>query len=229
MSTRLKIIYEDDTVAVLEKPPGMDVDALGKELASYTEPFRLMGEELRFGIVHRLDKDTSGVLLAAKTKEAFLFFQRQFQERRVEKEYVCLAVGTVKKDRGAIETLLVRSPADRRKQKAVPLQESGLQGARVALTEYEVMERLPGFTLLRVRPKTGRKHQIRAHLAFLGNPIAGDKLYAFKNQQAPASLTRQFLHASTLAIAMPDGKRKEFRSELPADLKNALEAVKVNR
>lgn len=251
----LKIIYEDDTLAVFEKPPGIavlqesshDKNTVADALKTQS-PFRELGEEFRYGIVHRLDKDTSGILLTAKTKEAFLFFQRQFQAHTVKKEYICLASGTIKQDKGMIETFLVRSPADRRKQKALrpalsdsaattPLQEQthGYKrkarlhqvSARRAITKYEIMERLPEFTLVKARPETGRKHQLRAHFAYLGHPLAGDKLYAFKNQQIPEGLTRQFLHASFLAITLPNGARKEFHSPLADDLQQVLQTLRT--
>lgn len=221
----LKILYEDDTVAVLDKPAGVDVAELGEELSSYAPPFLALGEELRFGIVHRLDKNTSGILIVAKTKEAFQFFQNQFKERAVQKEYICLVEGNVKAEQGAIETLLDRSPADRRKQRALPLTQQRGDSQRYARTEYAVERRFEEFTLLCARPKTGRKHQIRVHMAHLGHPIAGDTLYGFKNSKTPAGLQRQFLHASSLSLPMPDGSLKEFHSDLPKDLQVILDAL----
>lgn len=221
----LKILYEDDTVAVLDKPAGVDVKKLGKELSEHSPVFQALGEERRFGIVHRLDKDTSGILVVAKTKEAFQFFQNRFRERAVQKEYICLVEGNVKAEYDTIETLLDRSPADRRKQRSLPLEKQGSDSQRYARTEYATERRFEGFTLLCARPKTGRKHQIRAHMASLGHPIAGDALYGFKNSKAPAGLRRQFLHASSLSIPMPDGSVKEFHSDLPEDLQIVLDAL----
>ena len=203
----LKSIYENDMVLVVDKPAGLDVS------------------EIEGLLVHRLDKDTSGILLIAKTQESLEFLQKQFQERNVEKKYICLVVGTIKQDTGRIETLLGRSPADRRKQKVYLPDDSAAEGTRDAVTEYRVLERYKNYTLLEIQPKTGRKHQIRAHMVHLLHPIAGDKLYAFKNQPTPQGLERQFLHATYLKIPMPDKTTQEFSCELANDLQLCLQTL----
>lgn len=223
----LKIIYEDDRLIVVDKPAGITVwkegmsqeDTIASLLVGQFPELESLGEQRRYGIVHRLDKDTSGILLAAKTKEAFDQLQEQFAARKVEKRYICLVEGTLKQENGIIHTLLGRSPADRRKQRAYPLGETEM-GKREAITEWNVLKRFEHYTLFEVTPKTGRKHQIRAHMASLGHPVAGDKLYGFKNQRVPQGLERHFLHASFLKI-----ERKEFVSPLPQDLQNALETL----
>ncbi|KKU86411.1 MAG: hypothetical protein A2667_01940 [Candidatus Wildermuthbacteria bacterium RIFCSPHIGHO2_01_FULL_47_27] len=202
----MDVIYEDENVLVFDKPPGVISDNI---------PLR----------VHRLDKDTSGVLLVAKNEKSLKFLQEQFKERRVEKKYISLATGDIKTGAGIIETLLGRSPKDKRKQRAFLAQEPRAENKRAAVTEYKVIERFPAFTLLEVTPKTGRKHQIRAHLAHIGHPIAGDKLYGFKNQPCPAGLKRQFLHANYIKITLPSGEIKEFISPLPKDLKLVLSSL----
>ena len=200
----MKIIYEDKDIIVYDKPAGVNAD------------------EIRFR-AHRLDKDTSGVLVAAKNKKALAFLQKQFAENKVEKKYYALVVGKIKKDSGTIETFLARSPKDKRKQKAyLSVAELGLKKPRKALTKYRVIKRFKDFTLLEVIPKTGRKHQIRAHMTYLGHPIAGDKLYRFRNQPCPPELSRQFLHATAIKIRLPNGRKKEFKSPLPEDLKKVL-------
>ena len=234
----LNIIAEDDRLIVVDKPAGVTVwkEGMSQEetivsfLVGQFPELESLGEQRRYGIVHRLDKDTSGILLAAKTKEAFEQLQKQFAARKVEKRYVCLVEGTLKEEGGLIHTLLGRSPADRRKQRAYPLdqpfdslqQGSGqaAQGKREAITEWKMLKRFENYTLLEVTPKTGRKHQIRAHMASIGHPVAGDKLYGFKNQRVPQGLERHFLHAGFLKI---DGK--EFVSPLPEDLQNVLEKL----
>ncbi len=234
---QLNILYEDDMLLVVDKPPGLAVSREGMGtgeqetiadllLGQYPE-LEQLGEEMRYGIIHRLDKDTSGVLLVAKTKEAFAFFQQQFQERKVHKRYVCLVQGVLKEDEGVIEARLARSPNDRRKQKAFVPGELGEDKAREAKTLYRVAERFAAYTLLEVMPETGRKHQIRAHLAFLHHPIAGDKLYGFKGQEAPEGLNRQFLHANQITLPMPEGGTKEFLSELPKDLQDVLDNLRT--
>jgi 23S rRNA pseudouridine1911/1915/1917 synthase len=203
----LKIISENDRLLVVDKPAGLTVEQLSNELA-YTP-------------AHRLDKDTSGVLLFAKTPEALQQCQQEFKLRQVEKRYICLVQGNIKEGTGVIHTLLARSPADRRKQRTYPFEEQKEGSAsrrREALTEWQVLDRFEGYTLLEVIPKTGRKHQIRAHMASISHPIAGDKLYGFKNQQTPNELKRQFLHARSLKIL-----DQEFTSKLPHNLQHVLE------
>jgi 23S rRNA pseudouridine1911/1915/1917 synthase len=203
-----EIIYQDNDLLVLNKPAGMNADDV---------PMR----------VHRLDKDTSGVLLAAKNKEALEFLQKQFEKRNVEKKYLALLIGNLKNKEGEIETLLGRSPKDRRKQKVFLSQEPQAKGKRTALTKYRVLQRFKNYDLIEAEPLTGRKHQIRAQLAHLGHPIAGDRLYGFKNQPCPEELKRQFLHAGYLKIKLPNGRFKEFKSELAKDLELCLKKLKT--
>ncbi|MDD5145500.1 MAG: RluA family pseudouridine synthase [Candidatus Pacebacteria bacterium] len=200
---KLKIIYEDDDLVVYDKPAGINSDDF---------PLR----------AHRLDKDTSGVLVVAKNEKALEFLQKQFEERKTEKKYIALIVGHLNRDEGNIETLLGRSPGDRRKQKVYLQNEPEAGDKRLAITHFKLLQRFENYDLIEVEPKTGRKHQIRAHLSYLGHPIAGDKLYSFKNQKGPGGLKRQFLHASNLRITLPNGKACEFKSELPEDLRESL-------
>ena len=250
----IKTTYEDNDVLVVDKPAGIIVFeeqavngsmALSRltlidELTKKYPELKNAGEPPRYGIVHRLDKDTSGILLIAKSNEALIFLQKQFKNRGVEKKYVCLVEGTIKEAKGEIKTLIGRAPGDKRKQKAYPLNDM-TPGRREAITEYKVLERLAplnsgnsqtsrsedltgvkSYTLLEVEIKTGRRHQIRCHFSYLQHPIAGDKLYGFKNSKIPDGLTRQFLHAQQLKIQLPNGQTKEFKSDLPEDLKSVL-------
>ena len=208
---KFKIFYEDDNLLVIDKPTGVVADDIPRR-------------------VHRLDKDTSGILLVTKNDKALEFLQKQFKERKVEKKYLALVVGNLKNKEGVgdetIETLIGRSPGDRRKQKAYLAGEPDAQGKREAVTHYKVLQRFENYDLVEAELLTGRKHQIRTHFAYLGHPIAGDKLYGFKGQMCPKSLKRQFLHASYLRIKLPDGQIKEFKSELPKDLKLCLQNLK---
>jgi 23S rRNA pseudouridine1911/1915/1917 synthase len=252
----IKIIYEDKDVLVVDKPAGIVVFPEGQTLKNkektlidyliekYPE-LKNAGEAPRYGIVHRLDKDTSGILLVAKSTEALIFLQKQFKNktnavlsaslgnknsdsnslalldnRTVEKKYVCLVEGTINEDSGEIKTLIARSSKDPRKQHAYSEGERHPASAREAITEYKVLERFKDYTLLEVEIKTGRRHQIRCHFSYLQHPIAGDKLYSFKNSKIPEGLTRQFLHAQKLKIQLPNGKTEEFISDLPEELKN---------
>ncbi len=240
----IKIIYEDDDLLVVDKPAGIVVFA---ESENDGEPCRTIiqlllekypdlknaGESPRYGIVHRLDKDTSGILLVAKTTEVLIFLQKQFKNREVEKKYIALATGHIKDNEGVIETLIGRSPQDPRKQKAYPLefpisnfQFPNEKGKREAITGYKVLQQFAEFTLLEIKIKTGRKHQIRCHLAYIHHPIAGDKMYGFKDSPTPEGLDRQFLHAFYLKIKLPDGELKEFNSNLPIELQQVLDNLK---
>jgi 23S rRNA pseudouridine1911/1915/1917 synthase len=226
-----KILYEDQDMMVVDKPAGIVVFPEGQTkentlidlLIDQKPELKEAGEAPRYGIVHRLDKDTSGVLLVAKTKEALKFLQKQFINRGVEKEYLALATGALKDEKGVIHTLITRSKSDPRKQKASWLQDAKPEGKREAITHYKVIQKFKDFTLVELDMKSGRKHQIRTHLAYIHHPIAGDKLYGFKDSKQPEGLTRQFLHASDLKIETPQGEIKEFHSELPKDLKNVLD------
>jgi len=211
-NSKLKTIYEDDDLLVIDKPAGVNADDIPRR-------------------VHRLDKDTSGILLVAKNDKALEFLQKQFKERRVEKKYIALVTGNLKTERGKIETLIGRSPKDRRKQKVYLPGEPESKGKREAITEYKVLKKFKNYTLIEAIPKTGRKHQIRTHFAYLGHPVAGDKLYGFKNQPTPKGLKRQFLHANYLKIKLPKGApdkagTREFNSGLPEDLKLCLQSLK---
>ena len=205
--SKLKILYEDDNLLVIDKPAGVNADDIPRR-------------------VHRLDKDTSGILLVAKDNKTLDFLQKQFKGKKVKKKYLALVVGNLKNKEGEVETLLGRSPGDRKKQKVYLPGEPRSQEKRKAVTEYKVLQRFENYTLIEVVPKTGRKHQIRTHLVYLSHPIAGDKLYGFKNQPTPKGLKRQFLHASYLKIKLPNGEEKEFNSELPEDLNKVLNYLK---
>ena len=227
---KFNILYEDENLLVIDKPVGIIVfpekETGEKTLIDFLlEKFpelKKVGESPRYGLIHRLDKDTSGILLVAKNDQALEFFQKQFREQKVIKKYLALVVGDLKTEKGKIETLIARSPKNRKKQKVYLPFEPKAKGKRRAITEYKVLEKYQNYTLIEVEPKTGRKHQIRAHLAYLNHPIAGDKLYGFKKQICPKGLKRQFLHASYLKIKMLDGQKREFQSDLPEDLKKTL-------
>jgi 23S rRNA pseudouridine1911/1915/1917 synthase len=201
-----KIIFEDEDIKVIDKPAGINSDDIE-------------------GRVHRLDKDTSGLLLIAKNEKALEFFQEQFKDRKIKKKYIALVTGHLRSDVGEIKTMLGRAPGDRRKQKAFLLNDPGATDKREATTRYKVLKKFEKYDLIEVEPLTGRKHQIRAHFTYLGNPLAGDKLYGFKNQPTPDGLDRQFLHATYLKITLLGGKEIEFQSDLPEDLKKVLEKL----
>lgn len=223
------VAFEDEHLIVVDKPAGLVVHpsaghATGTLVHALLGRARRQGEPLgsiagvgRPGIVHRLDKDTSGLLVVAKTDAAQAALMRQFAEHTIEKEYVALVHGQAPAPRGRIEAPVGRHPADRQRMAVVA-------GGREAVTEYEVLDARGGHTLLLLRPLTGRTHQLRAHLAYLRLPIAGDRRYG--GGQGPGGLARQFLHADRLRLATPRGERTlRAWSELPPDLAASLEAA----
>lgn len=219
----LKILYEDDDLLVVDKPPGLTVHpAPGHEsgtllnaiLAHYPR-LADIGDSLRPGVVHRLDKDTSGVMIVAKNSVAHLNLAEQFKSRTVKKAYLTLVKGRLTPLKGIIEADIGRHPGDRKKMTVV-------RSGREARTEYTVVKYLGDYTLLEVRPQTGRTHQIRVHLAAIGYPVVGDATYGVTSP----FLTRQFLHAYKLGFNLPSsGEWVEFTSELPEDLEKALSEI----
>jgi len=176
--------------------------------------------EGRPGIVHRLDKDTSGLILIAKNDRALYSLQDQFRERKVRKIYLALSDGHPKTPTGRIEAAIGRDPGSR-KQMAIVSEEKG----RAAASEYAVIEQFPLHTLFEMHPETGRTHQIRLHLAMIGCPIVGDRLYGHKNPSLP--LARQFLHAARLTIMLPgESSPRTFESPLPPDLQEVLDNLR---
>lgn len=230
----MKIIYKDKNLLVIDKPAGIVVFSEKKNnektlidylLKKFPE-LKNIGKPPRYGVIHRLDKDTSGILLIAKNNQALSFFQKQFKQRKVEKKYLALVIGTTKESEGTIKTLIGRSGGGIKQRAYLAAgPESKKSGPRLAETRWKVVKQYKNYTLVEAFPKTGRKHQIRVHLAYLGHPIAGDKLYCFKNQPRPKNLKRQFLHAKSLKIKMLDGKQKEFTSTLPQELKQILKTL----
>jgi len=233
---KLNIIYEDESVIVIDKPAGLAIhprqtkagapltkelnNTLVSGLLAHYPPLANVGDqpEIRPGIVHRLDKDTSGLMIIAKNQKTFNWLKKQFQERKVFKKYLALVNGELKNDSGTIEAPLGRSKNDPTKQK---IDATG----KPAITEYEVKRRFKNFTLLETSPKTGRLHQIRVHLTHLGHPVAGDKKYGPKNRPCSAGLKRQFLHAQELKIILPEGNKKTFSAPLPMDLTTVIEKL----
>ena len=233
---KLKVIYQDENLIVINKPAGIicflekeiNKKTLINELLEKFPDLKNVGNPPRYGTVHRLDKDTSGIILIAKNNKALDFFQKQFKDRNVTKKYIALVIGEIQRDKGKIETLIGRSQKNKKKQKAYLFTEPEAQrkGLREAITEYKILEKFKEYTLVEIQPKTGRKHQIRCHFTFLNHPIVGDKIYSFKNPKTLKNLKRQFLHASYLKIKLLNKKEKEFKSEIPNELNQILKNLK---
>ena len=225
----LKILYEDSDVVAVEKPAGMVVHAgagchSGTLVNALLHRFGALsgaGGQERPGIVHRLDRHTSGVLLVARNDAAHRSLAGQFAGREIEKVYLALVHGRLKPDEGRIDKPIARDPARRVRMTA------RLGRGRAAITEYRVLRRFAAFTLLEVRLQTGRTHQIRAHLASLGHPVAGDRLYGAAAQvEGLPPLDRFFLHAQRLRFRQPStGAPVTVESPLPPGLERWLEAL----
>lgn len=230
----LPVVYEDDTLLVVDKPAGMVVHPgpghaagtlVNALLARYPE---LAGEpDERPGIVHRLDRDTSGLLVIARHPTVRQALQRQFQARRVDKTYLALLEGELQPPWGRIEAPIGRDPRHRQRMTVMP-------EGREAVTEYRVRERFRygsgsstgHYTLVEAHPWTGRTHQIRVHFASIGHPVVGDRVYGHRRVHLPVS--RQFLHAWRLEFDHPrSGERLQFEAPLPPDLAGVLEDLRV--
>ena len=220
----IRIVHADAHLIVADKPasmpshplkPGEKGTAANALVGRFPELVRIGPAAREGGLVHRLDTDTSGLLLAARTEAAHAMLRAQFSARKVEKDYLALAAGEIHAG-GEIALPLLHDPRDpRRMQAASDPDYAAEHGARPAVTRFIPVERKAGFTLLDVEIPTGVMHQIRAHLAFIGHPLAGDPLYG---GPVLPGLERHFLHAARLAFTHPDGSRVRYESPLPADL-----------
>ena len=223
----LRVVYEDDDLVVVDKTadlvvhpaPGHESGTLANALlARY--PDLPVDDDGRPGIVHRLDKDTSGLILVAKNEPARRDLQSQFKAGQVDKVYLALVEGQVEPRSGIIDAPIGRDPRERKRMAVVR------QGGRPSVTEYRVLEQFGDFALLEVRPRTGRTHQVRVHLAFIRHPVVGDSVYGYRKQRL--SVKRQFLHAHRLGFSLPSsGQRTELASDLPADLGALLEELRA--
>lgn len=216
----LRIVYEDEQVLVVDKPPGLTVHpapghpraTLVNALIARYPALESIGAPGRPGLVHRLDKDTSGLLVVALTPEAHASLSRQLRERTVTKVYLALVLGYPEPSEGLVEAAIARDPRNRQRMGVV-------EGGREASTHYKTVQRFKGYTLLELRPHSGRTHQIRVHMSAIGHPVAGDARYGGR----VPFLKRQFLHAHRLGFSLPPtGEQVEFESPLPSDLEEAL-------
>jgi len=231
----LRIIYQDQHIVVLDKPAGMVVHpaaghsggTLVNALLHHVKDLSGIGGEARPGIVHRLDRGTSGVMVVAKTDRAHQELSRQFSDREVEKEYIALVWGVVQAGR-RIDAPIGRDPGDRQKMS------TRARRARHAVTRVTFAKHYKGASLLKVAIATGRTHQIRVHLSAIGHPIVGDSTYGGLHRRTAANLRavqrleRPFLHSAHLAFTHPgDGRRVEFDSPLPPDLQHVLDDIEM--
>ena len=221
----LDIIYEDADVLVLNKPAGLTVHpapghpggTLVNALLGHLPAVSEAGDPARPGIVHRLDKDTSGVMVAVKNAAAHTNLMRQFKDHRVHKIYLVLVRGRLKPERGVVQGAIGRDPGQRQRMAVV-------SRGREAVTHYTVLEYLAGYSLLEIKLETGRTHQIRVHLKAIGFPVVGDEKYGIPVDFCP----RQFVHALKLGFELPSsGEYREFLAPLAPDLEQALEELRT--
>ena len=228
----LQIYFEDQDLAVVEKPAGLVVHpgsgtgtgTVVHGLLFHFQSLSDVGGNARPGIVHRLDKNTSGLLIVAKNNVAHARLSKAFQDREIQKTYLALVHGKPAQDMGTIELSVGRHPAMRTKMAA------GKPRGRSAHSEYRVMEHFRGFSLLEVKIKTGRTHQIRVHLSAIGHPVVGDDVYGERSYKEFTKkfgeLNRYFLHASALCFTHPTtGAPLEFHSPLPSELRKLLKSI----
>lgn len=226
----LDIIYEDDDVVVVNKARGMVVHpaagnyngTLVNALLYHCKNLSGINGVIRPGIVHRLDKDTSGIMICAKNDSAHLSLSEQIQNKTAQRTYLAVVRGNVKNDSGIIETQIARDKNDRKKMAVVT------EGGRQAITEYEVAERFGKYTVVKCRLKTGRTHQIRVHMEYLGYPLVGDPKYS--PMKTPFSINGQALHSLTLSFThLRTGERLTFEAPLPEDMKKILTRLRLGQ
>ena len=226
----LDIIYEDEDVVVVNKARGMVVHpaagnysgTLVNALLYHCKNLSGINGVIRPGIVHRLDKDTSGIMICAKNDVAHVSLSEQIQSKAAQRTYLAVVRGNIKTDSGVIETQIARDKDDRKKMAVVK------EGGRNAVTEYEVMERFGKYTIVKCKLKTGRTHQIRVHMEYLGYPLVGDPKYS--PMKTPFSINGQALHSLTLAFDHPrTGERMEFEAKLPEDLHKVVTRLRLGQ
>lgn len=230
----IEVIYSDKDLIVINKPAGISVHAgptvRGQTLVDFLlEKFpeiKAVGDnpQVRPGIVHRLDKDTSGVMVIARNQKSFEALKDLFKKRLVEKTYWAIVCGRPKEREGAISFpigRLVKNPLKR----GVERGRSRIRGAREAITEYRLLGGGEKFSLLELKPKTGRMHQLRVHLKAIGYPVACDKIYGGKNVCCPEGVARQLLHAQSLSFSFPEGHKLYFEADPPEDFDLALKEI----
>lgn len=228
---RIPIVYEDENLIVIDKPSGIIVHPKNKEDKSHSvtewlvtkyPQVKEVGEDpTRPGIVHRLDKETSGLMLLAKNNEAFFYIKKLFQEHKVKKYYTALVSGIVKKDSDVITLTIGRIGLKR----TTEVKKGRLIDPKEAITEYSVLKRFKDSTLVQARPKTGRTHQIRVHFKSLGHPLVCDRVYGGRRMVCPPGLTRLFLHSQKIEFSTMDGRFLTIEADLPSDLQNFINTL----
>lgn len=229
----LDIIWQDGHILVVNKPPHMVIypaagnksGTLMNAVVSTCRKLSLLGGPLRPGVVHRLDKDTSGAIVIAKDDQAYYSLTSQFKKREIEKQYLALLYGNLKTDRGEIKAAIGRALSDRKKMS------TRTRRGKEAVTRFEVIERFDSAALVNIKIITGRTHQIRVHFASIGHPVLGDKIYGKKTvlklRHHSVRFSRQMLHACSLKLRHPvQGEAMEFKAPMPEDMEKAMEELR---
>ena len=223
----INILYEDNDIAVIDKRAGLVIHpSYGHESGTLVNAIMFhindlsgINGEIRPGIVHRLDKDTSGLIIIAKNDKAHNKLSEMFKNKEINKTYLAIVKGSLGKDSGRLETQMGRDPKDRKKMNVLKI------GGKTAITNYEVLDKNDKFSLVKVNIETGRTHQIRVHMKYLGYPILGDSVYGKESK----SVKRQMLHAYKLEFIHPvTGKEMIIKSEIPKDFSEVLEKIKLH-
>lgn len=241
---KINVVYKDKDIIIINKPAGLVVHPsrstknktlVNGLLAAFPE-IKDVGEDAsRPGIVHRLDKNASGLMVVARNQKSFLFLKKQFQNREVKKKYLALAQGDIKQDDGILISFIARSKSNPDCQIAISEKDiknlRKTKNAKMAETRFKVLKRFGDFTLCEASPKTGRTHQIRVHFAHLRHPLAGDQKYGFDKKTfekkiGKFALNRFFLHSCFLEFEAPSGEKLKFNSALPKELKKFLAFIK---
>lgn len=233
---KVEIIYSDPNLIVVNKPAGMVVhgtkgsgDArltLAEHLAEKFPEIKKVGDEpeLRPGIVHRLDKDTSGVMIVARNQATFSALKNLFKERAIEKTYQAIVCGRLRTKSGIISFpigRMIKNPLKRGIEKG----RSKIRGSREAFTEFKLLQAGEKYSWVELRPKTGRMHQLRVHLKAIGHPVACDRVYGGEKVCCPDGTLRQLLHAKSISFSFPEGRRLYFEADLPEDFLDAARIV----
>jgi 23S rRNA pseudouridine1911/1915/1917 synthase len=231
VDTKPTIVYEEADFLVIDKPWGLIVHPKNADdlsysvtqwlIESYPEAKSVGEDPLRPGIVHRLDRETSGLLVLTKTQAAFEYFKNLFQSHTIQKTYTALVQGSMKDDKGVIDAPMGRVGMKRTTRRV----RGALVNEKEAVTEYTVLQRFADYTLVEAKPRTGRTHQLRVHFKSIGHPIVCDRVYGGKNMVCPIELGRLFLHAQKLEFTTPSGKSLSLETDLPEGLQNYLNTL----
>jgi len=228
---KFKVVFEDDNYLIIDKPSGLmvhptdlmeDHTLANGLIAKYPKLKKVGDDPVRPGIVHRLDKDVSGLILVAKNQKSFDYYKKLFQDREMHKVYTALVHGTIAQPSGEINFSISRSKTKSGRMAAHP---SEFEDGKEAITKYELIEQYNHLALLKVEILTGRTHQIRVHMNAIGHPVVGDRIYTQKSIKRSLEVSRTFLHSTELSFVNQEGEKVEYKSKLPKELQDTLDDI----